>query len=272
MLRYGVLTEAYFYFKRHPFATGDSLRMQAIKNMPLSEENNLMVILGPTASGKTTLAVQLAREFDGEIISADSRQVYRGMDLGTGKDLSEYHFANKPIPYHLIDIMDPREEFNLFQFQQCFAAVYKDIIERRKVPLLVGGTGMYLESIILNYQLREVPEDLTFREEMKTLDMDSLMQLYITERSGTPHNKTDMTDHHRLVRAIEISKYGHKEPDATIQAVLGKLSPFVIGVRWERSILRKRISQRLHDRLGKTGCLWSGIPLYCRSSAGPPDL
>lgn len=217
--------------------------------MSQNDRNNLVVILGPTASGKTSLAVKLASEIEGEIISADSRQVYRGMNLGTGKDLSEYTFEGKSIPYHLIDIIDPAEEFNLFQFQTCFAQCFSEITARKKCPILVGGTGMYLESVILNYQLKRVAEDNRLRERLADLDMDALIALFLSLTGNVPHNKTDMTDRKRLIRAIEIANYAGDDRDGDEQGVLQTIFPVVFGVHWERSELRKRITERLQARL-----------------------
>jgi tRNA dimethylallyltransferase len=211
--------------------------------------NNLVVILGPTASGKTSLAVKLACELDGEIISADSRQVYRGMDLGTGKDLSEYTGEGKPIPHHLIDIIDPEEEFNLFQFQRRFVQCFNEITARKKCPILVGGTGMYLESVILNYRLNRVAEDNRLRDRLADLDMDELIALFLSLAGNAPHNKTDMTDRNRLLRAIEIASHAGEDLEEPEQEVLRTIYPVVFGIRWERSVLRERITKRLKARL-----------------------
>ncbi len=224
------------------------MKNPAIRGLSIMEKN-LIVILGPTASGKTSLAVRLAREFDGEIISADSRQVYRGMDLGTGKDLSEYEMENRAIPYHLINVIDPVEEFNLFEFQRLFVQSFLDITGRKKWPILVGGTGLYLESVVLNYRLRKVGEDRQLRERLAVLDMDALRGLYLSFAGNAPHNKTDMTDRSRLVRAIEILSHARDASDASDLVAYPEISPIVIGVRWERSELRRRITRRLRDRI-----------------------
>jgi tRNA dimethylallyltransferase len=202
--------------------------------------HNLLVILGPTASGKTRLGVELARRFSGEIISADSRQVYRGMDIGSGKDLAEYG----EIHHHLIDIVDPGYEFNVFEFQRCFLQVFTEITRRGRLPVLVGGTGLYLESILKGYRLVEVPENHTLRTELSTLPMEDLGKRL---RAATPrlHNTTDLLDRSRLVRAIEIAEYGtgrESEP-------LPEITPLIFGIRWERSMLRSRITTRLRERL-----------------------
>ena len=212
-------------------------------------EKNLIVILGPTASGKTSLAVRLACDMNGEIISADSRQVYRGMDIGTGKDLSEYERDNRTIPHHLINVIDPEEEFNLFQFKRRFTQSFLDISGRKKWPILVGGTGLYLESVILNYRLKKIDTDEHLRERLAGLDMDGLIALYLSFSGNIPHNKTDTTDRQRLIRAIEILSHSGDASDGIDQVPFPEISPAVIGVRWERSELRQRITRRLRDRI-----------------------
>lgn len=208
----------------------------------LSLPPNLLVILGPTASGKTAVAVQVARDLDGEIISADSRQVYRGMDIGTGKDLREYG----TISYHLMNIVDPGYAFNVFEFQRRFWEVFQDIRERGKIPLLVGGTGMYLEAVLKKYRMFEVPENPELRRALSSFSLQSLVDLLQTLQP-TLHNITDLLDRRRLIRAIEIAKF-QKEVDPRSSS-LPTLSPLVFGIRWERKILRRRITDRLRKRL-----------------------
>ena len=210
-------------------------------------QNLLVVILGPTASGKTSIAVRLAREINGEIISADSRQVYRGMDIGTGKDLSEYDTGGDPVPYHLIDIMDPQDEFNLFAFRKRFFASFAEIRQRGRQPVLAGGTGLYLESVILDYQMHEVGENKELRARLSSWDMDELTAYYLSLGERKPHNTSDMTDRSRLIRAIEILT--HKEEDGRHNPPRETFTPLVIGIRWERSDLRNRITERLATRL-----------------------
>jgi len=207
------------------------------------------VILGPTASGKTSLAVKLASEIDGEIISADSRQVYRGMDLGTGKDLSEYIVEGRFIPHHMIDIINPEEEFNLFEFQQRFVQYFKAIRERNKFPVLVGGTGLYLESVILHYQLTKVPENPALRERLAHLDMAALAEIYLSQTGAIAHNRSDLMDRNRLLRAIEIASHSVDDLDCVEQTALLSISPLVFGIRWNRAELRPRIRKRLKDRI-----------------------
>jgi tRNA dimethylallyltransferase len=201
---------------------------------------NLLVILGPTASGKTRLGVQLAEFLNGEIISADSRQVYREMDIGTGKDLSEYG----SIPYHIIDIVHPGYEFNLFEFQRLFVEAFEEIGKRGAVPIMVGGTGMYLDSILAGYRLVEVPINKKLRAELQGLSTE---ELTIRLRKNRPrhHNNTDLLDRNRLVRAIEIAEFEIKNPSST----LPDLRPIVFGISWDRETLRRRITERLKYRL-----------------------
>lgn len=199
-----------------------------------------IVILGPTASGKTRLAVALARELGGEIISADSRQVYRGMDIGTGKDLGEYG----EVPYHLIDILDPGEEFSVFLFQRlCFDAM-EQIRSRGRLPVIVGGTGLYLDSILRGYRMTEVPLNRELRTELALLSEEQLAARLATARTRL-HNTTDTLDRERLVRAIEIAEYEQaREP-----VPLPPFTPLILGIRRERGVLRQMITSRLKARL-----------------------
>jgi tRNA dimethylallyltransferase len=203
---------------------------------------NLLVILGPTASGKTHLAVQAARQLNGEILSADSRQVYRGLDIGSGKDLAEYGTT----PYHLIDIVDPGCEFSLFDFVQEFKRVYCEVVSRMRLPVLAGGTGLYLDAVLRGYQLVQVGENLSLRQELEQLEIAALVERLRRLRPEL-HNTTDLTDRERLTRAIEIAE-GERQPAA--EAIeLPDLSPRVFGLRWQRDRLRQRITLRLRQRL-----------------------
>jgi tRNA dimethylallyltransferase len=212
---------------------------------------NLIVILGPTASGKTRLAARLARDRSSEIISADSRQVYRGMDIGTGKDLGEYVVDGFAVPYHLIDIVDPDYEFSVFDYQTNFSRVFTDISSRGIVPVMVGGTGLYIEAAITGYRLLQVPENPSLRHELEKKGMKELRNR-LSELKSAVHNTTDLLDRKRLVRAIEIMEftntYKYHEAHSTSMVAL------VIGLRWERSVLRERITDRLHKRL-QTGMI-----------------
>jgi tRNA dimethylallyltransferase len=208
---------------------------------------NLIVILGATASGKTKLAVRLAKDVGSEIISADSRQVYRGMDIGTGKDLSEYLVDGEAIPYYLINIVDPDHEFNVFEYKRLFSRCFNDISARGLIPIMVGGTGLYIESIIKGYRMLEVPENPTLRKGLENEDMHKMVERLLKLKPAV-HNTTDLLDRKRLIRAIEILEYTkfHSSDDET---AFPTIFPIVIGIRWERSILRKRITNRLKERL-----------------------
>lgn len=210
---------------------------------------NLLAILGPTASGKTALGVRLAREIDGEIISADSRQVYRGMDLGTGKDREEYRSGGSRVPCHLIDVLDPEDEFHLFAYQRLFFRCFEDIHARGAFPILVGGTGLYIEAVLLNYPLVEVPVNPALRCSLENMDLAQLRNR-LRIRRPNPHNTTDWFDRERLVRAIEIAETDI-DPNGrtTVPAPQVNLSPVVIGVHFSSDRLRERIAARLRQRL-----------------------
>jgi tRNA dimethylallyltransferase len=206
---------------------------------------NLIVILGPTASGKTTLAACLAKDLRAEIISADSRQIYRGMNLGTGKDLSEYCINNVVIPYHLIDIVDPDTDFSVFDYQQRFFKCFTEISTRGVLPIMVGGTGLYLESVLQGYQMYAVPEDAALRNELATASMEHLLRRFLKVHP-TPHNKSDIMNRSRLIRAIEIAEFSRNQ---SLSPETPRIEAMVAGVRWERNILRERITERLKHRL-----------------------
>ena len=201
------------------------------------------MITGQTATGKTTLAARIADIIDGEIISADSRQVYRHMDIGTGKDIADFLIEGKNIPYHLIDICEPGEEYNIYRYQKDFLEVYKDIISRNKQPILCGGSGLYVESVLKNYKLMNVPINEKLRKE---LDLKSDEELAIILQSyTTPHNTSDLMYRKRLIRAIEIADYQSKN---NIDEQLPELDHIIFGIRFERNILKKRITERLRSR------------------------
>lgn len=204
---------------------------------------NLITLLGPTACGKTRLAVAAARCLNGEIISADSRQVFRGMDIGTGKDLEEYG----DVPYHLIDILDPGAEFSVFDFQRHFCTAFADVTARGRLPLLVGGTGLYLDAVLRGYRLVEVPEDAELRLELAELPLEALQQRLLT-LAPAQHNTTDLGHRERLVRAIEIASL--EQRGGSVKTVeLPTLRPLVFGIRMAREVLRRRITERLKVRL-----------------------
>lgn len=230
------------------------------------QDINLIVVLGPTASGKTALGVKLAEKFNGEIISADSRQVYKGMDIGSGKDLEEYG----DIPYHLIDIVEPGYEFNVFEFQKQFCETFSAIEQRQHLPLLVGGTGLYLESVLKQYQFTEVPANPTLREELAT-QTDQALTRRLKALNPNLHNTTDLLERDRLVRAIEIAEAETKSQKASIE--LPALNPLVFGIKWERSTLKTRITERLKqrmdnglikevERLHQQGVSWESLHFY----------
>ena len=208
---------------------------------------NVITILGPTASGKTSLAVALAKRLDGEILSADSRQVYRRMDIGTGKDLAEYD----GVPYHLIDICEPGTKYNLFQYQQDFARAYDDIVARGRQPIICGGTGLYIEAVLKGYNLSPVPQnpELRARLEGKSLEELTVMLRELKERNGSVmHNTTDVDTAQRAIRAIEIEMGTLPRP---LPAGRGKglLQSLIIGVNIDRELRREKITQRLKARL-----------------------
>ncbi len=207
---------------------------------------NLIVILGPTASGKTSLAARLAHDLDGEIISADSRQVYKGMDIGTGKDLSQYVIDGRGVPYHLIDVIEPDREFNLFTFQKTFHDLFGAILKRQKLPVLVGGTGLYLESILLDYHMPEASEDENRRNDFSCRTKNELQKMLL-ELKPLLHNTTDLEDPGRLIRAIEIEIARRDKRYAIREAP--SVEAAVFGIRWDRDILRQRITLRLEERL-----------------------
>ena len=211
------------------------------------EKYNLIVILGPTASGKTRIAARLARNLGSEIISADSRQVYRGMDLGTGKDTSEFLVDGVTIPCHLIDVVDTDHEFNLFEYQKMFYRSFLDISERGLIPIMAGGTGLYIEAVVKDYRMLEVPEDSSLRGELQKMDMDAMRERLFKSNPAL-HNTTDTQDKSRLVRAIEIAEHSkmHEFAEETEHPAI---KPFIIGIRWERSVLRDRITARLKKRI-----------------------
>lgn len=207
---------------------------------------DIITILGPTASGKTSLATRLALMMgNAEIISADSRQVYRGMDIGTGKDLADYEIEGVSIPYHLIDIADAGDKYNLFQFQQDFWNAYNDIRSRGKFPILCGGTGLYIESVLKSYKMVPVPENPQLRQELEGRSLEELTELLSTYKSL--HNTTDVDTPKRAIRAIEIQQYyrEHKIDEREFPS----LRSLTIGVNIDRDLRRQKITQRLHDRM-----------------------
>ncbi len=206
---------------------------------------NLITILGPTASGKTTLATHFCHSTDGEIISADSRQVYRKMDLGTGKDIAEYQIKGKHIPYHLIDIAEPGYKYNVYEFQKHFVEAFNSIHSRNKIPVLCGGSGLYIEAVIKGYELISVPENIELRNDLEKKSFDELASILKTYRPL--HNQTDTCNLKRLLRAIEIEEYmSRKKTDYSNFPIIDNI---IFGVRFPRQQERLRITDRLKSRL-----------------------
>jgi tRNA dimethylallyltransferase len=205
----------------------------------------LVTVLGPTAAGKTAFAAHLAKRIGGEIISADSRQVYRGMNIGTGKDYNDYLVDGEPVPCHLIDVLDAGYEYNVYLFKQDFLRVYTDISDRNRIPVLCGGTGLYIESVLRNYKLLHVPVNEDLRADLEKKNFKELVG--ILKLHGPLHNQTDTVNKKRIIRAIEIAMYQASQPE--IQADVRDLNAVVLGIELDRNIRRKRITERLHKRL-----------------------
>jgi tRNA dimethylallyltransferase len=223
--------------------------------VPLSGMMQQMItILGPTASGKTPLAVALAAEIGGEIISADSRQVYRCMDIGTGKDLEDYSIVvdGSPvsIPYHLIDIVEPGTKYNLFQYQQDFAVAYNNIIGKGVTPILCGGTGLYIEAVLKGYHLSPVPQNPALRERLEGRSLAELTEMLVAlkaKNGSVMHNTTDVDSCQRAIRAIEIEEYNLHTP--TQKREMPPIPSLIIGVSIDREARRQKITNRLKQRL-----------------------
>ena len=226
---------------------------------------SVLIVTGPTASGKTRRAVEIAKLLDGEIVSADSRQVYRGMDLGTGKDIEEY--GN--IPYHLIDIAPAGSKYNLFRFLDDARSAVEQIQQRGKLPIICGGTGLYVESYLKGLKLPEVPENPELRESLKGKSLDELTEILASMK--TLHNSTDVDSTKRAIRAIEIQTYYAEHPDAAAGAVPSPVKDaLVIGIAIDREARRQRITQRLKARLD-SGML-DEIRRLLDSGIAPDDL
>ncbi len=214
--------------------------------------NRLITILGPTASGKTDLAAHLAAQLNGEIISADSRQVYRGMDIGTGKDLADYVVDGKNIPYHLIDIEEPGTKYNVFEFQRDFLKAYEGIVARGTTPILCGGTGMYIESVLKGYRLFEVPENKELRASLESKSLEELTAMLVAlkkENKSVMHNSTDVDTVKRAIRAIEIETFYKNTPAE--QTSFPDIESIVFGVSVTREERREKITSRLRKRLAE---------------------
>lgn len=225
---------------------------KAIDNM---QNQKMITILGPTASGKTSVAAALALRTGGEIISADSRQVYRRMDIGTGKDLADYTIGDVHIPYHLIDIAEPGTKYNLFQYQQDFHQAYDLIRSRGKLPILCGGTGLYIEAVLGGYSLSPVPQNPKLRESLEGKSLDQLTQMLVQlkQKNGSNmHNRTDVDTAQRAIRAIEIETYNLEHP--TPERQMPPVDSLVIGINIDRELRREKITRRLKARLEEGMC------------------
>ena len=210
----------------------------------------MITILGPTASGKTPVAAHLAAEIGGEVISADSRQVYRRMDIGTGKDLEDYIVDGQPIPYHLIDIREPGTKYNLFEYQQDFFDVYEAIRHRGTVPILCGGTGLYIEAVLKGYKLSPVPQNQELRDRLEGKSLGELTEMLVglkAQSGSNMHNKTDVDSCQRAIRAIEIETYNLEHP--TPRRELPSVDSLIIGIDIDRELRREKITRRLKSRL-----------------------
>ena len=207
--------------------------------------NQLLVILGPTAAGKTTVAANWAYKNEGEIISADSRQVYRGMTIGTGKDYADYIVNDAAVPYHCIDIVDAGEQYNVFEYQKDFLRAYKSILNRGKKPVLCGGSGMYIEAVINGYELIKTDINEELREELEKKSDDELKTML--ESLKSLHNRSDFDTRKRMIRAIEIAVNNTESSQQTND--YPDMQPLLIGIKYDRETRRKRITQRLRQRL-----------------------
>ena len=233
----------------------------------MASDKRMITILGPTASGKTDLAAHLAARLNAEIISADSRQVYRGMDIGTGKDLADYTVEGHAIPYHLIDICEPGTKYNLFRYQQDFLDSYEDIRSRGVLPILCGGTGLYIEAVLKGYSLSPVPQNPELRKELEEKSLEELTAMLVElkeKNHSVMHNKTDVDSCQRAIRAIEIETYNLTKP--TEERQCPPIKSLIIGVNIDREARRKKITNRLKARLEEgmvdeiEGLLKQGIP------------
>lgn len=233
---------------------------------PAVTKNNLIIILGPTASGKTRFASELAYGINGEIISADSRQVYRRMNLGTGKDYDDYFVNGTKIPVHLVDIHEPGYKYNVYEFQQDFFNVYHKIKESGKMPILCGGTGLYIEAVTKQYKLISVPVNTTLRSDLEKKSLDELEKILATYKKL--HNKTDSDTKKRAIRAIEIEEYYTNHPEPEMH--LPKIRPKYIGVKPDREERRQRITERLKLRF-KTGMI-EEVENLIKEGIKPEDL
>ena len=213
----------------------------------MSSNYNCVIVLGPTAVGKTSIGVQIAHKFNGEIISADSRQTYRHLDIGSGKDLAEYIVDGTPIPYHLIDIIDLPDEYTVYNYQQDFYRAFKDIQSRGKLPVVVGGTGMYIDSIVRDYQLVNLPENPELRAQLEATPLEELAARLL-ELQPDLHTKNDLQEKDRVIKALEIIEAKKAGYDTT-SIERPEIKPFIIGTTLERPQVWENISIRLRERI-----------------------
>lgn len=216
----------------------------------MKKEFNIIAITGPTACGKTKLAVKLAGKYNGEIISGDSRQVYRGMDIGTGKDLEEYNTPEGTVPYHLIDIADPADDYNLYRYISDFDRCYNSIAVRGKLPILCGGSGLYIEAALKGYELPDIPEDRVTRDELEGETKERLLAL-LMEESPEIFSRTDTSSTRRIIRGIEIARYIQRTGSSITPRRYTEYKPLIIGITLPRDEIIRRIDQRLEKRLGE---------------------
>lgn len=225
-------------------------------------KKDLIVVCGPTASGKTALGVQIALNLNGEIISADSRQVYKGMDIGTGKDLFEYKTSQGDVPFHLIDISYPMDIYTLYHYIKDFFAAFHQIQNRNRVPVLVGGTGLYIEAVLKGYNIPNIPENTQLRAELIDEEKNVLAKKLL-ELSPGIYEKTDLSSKKRIIRGIEVALSADK---ISFESTSSRIDPLVLCTRWDRDKLKKRIEIRLKERLKQgmveevKNLLSSGIP------------
>lgn len=206
---------------------------------------DMITVLGATATGKTSLATKVASLLHGEVISADSRQVYRGMDIGTGKDLVDYIVDDKQVPYHLIDILDAGEQYNVFEYQKDFQKVYEDLKSKDIFPVLCGGSGMYIEAVLKGYKLAQVPVNEPLRETLSQMTLEQLVARL--KQLKSVHNNSDIENKKRAIRAIEIEEYMVDHPDLDWE--FPQINSLIVGIDFSREERRQRITERLHQRL-----------------------
>ncbi len=219
--------------------------------MDIDKKYNIITICGPTACGKTSLAVKIARKYGGEIISADSRQVYRGMDIGTGKDLQEYTGPDWSVPFHLIDVANPEEEYNLHRYTRDFDDAFLSVSERGNIPILTGGTGLYIEAALKGYKLSSAPENRDLRDRLNNLEINELREMLM---KISPEMKTDLSSKGRIIRAIEICEFTGDGENRFHDRSKTQLHPLILSITIPRDEIIKRIDRRLEERL-KEGML-----------------